>query len=272
MGWIVCDCHARAKVLAAMRKCITNRVLNRARSKVSRYIYSSSGVRRDASGEFLSLADSTLHRHFQPSETSTIARQRSVLANLISLIDPVMCEIVADNLISEFGSIGKVFQETHASLTRIIGHNSAIVDLLLSANAALVEGLLSDVPHRIVSSTNQHLIDYLVATMGSRSNEILRIMFLDRSDHLIADEILATGSTQSLTVYPRTIFRRAFELSSTSILIVHNHPGGNIEPSRADIDFTKRLKSLGEPLEIYIKDHIIIAGTRWYSFSRQAHL
>jgi DNA repair protein RadC len=159
--------------------------------------------------------------------------------------------------------------QSKEALSRIIGNEDGVIQLLHAAREALAEGLFAEVPRQLVSSTDQSLIDYLVATMGSQPYEALRILFLDRGNHMIGDEILSTGSVHSMTVYPRTIFKRVFELSASAIVMVHNHPGGSAEPSECDINFTKTLMMLGKPLEIAIKDHIVIADTKWYSFLRQ---
>jgi DNA repair protein RadC len=191
------------------------------------------------------------------------------------LIIPVNAEsatTLASALILEFGSIGKVLAQNKEALSRIIGEDEKVIDLLLATRAALTDGLYSELPKRLVSSTDQSLIDYLVLTMGNQPHEEMRILFLNRINQIVADETLCTGSLYSMTVYPRTIFKRAFELSASAILMVHNHPGGSVEPSELDISFTKTIIMLGKSMEVAIKDHIVIAGSKWYSFLRQGLL
>lgn len=255
-----------------MGKLATNNFGDCSRSKAPRLFRPLDSLRDHAGGELLAIADTSDYRHFQPPRTLTEGRQRSVLENLIAIVDPCDAQKIAAVLIGEFGSIGRVLNAPYATLGRVIGDNVPVINLLNTAQNTLVDGLLSELPLELVSSTDQRLLDYLVATMGCRSQETLRVMFLTRSHHLIADEILASGSVNSLTAYPRNIFKRAFELSASSILIIHNHPGGNIEPSKADIDFTYKLAGLGLQLEVEIKDHIIIAGTKWFSFLRRGLL
>jgi DNA repair protein RadC len=179
---------------------------------------------------------------------------------------------MASALIEEFNTLGRVFGESAESLERIVGRNRKVTQLLQAAQAALVESLYSEIHLRRICSTDQRLIDYLVASMAPQPVECLRVLFLDRGNHLIGDEIMSTGSVSALTAYPRNIFKRTFELSASAIILAHNHPGGCAEPSRCDIDFTKRLAALGKPLEIDVKDHIIIADTKWFSFLRQGLL
>lgn len=175
-------------------------------------------------------------------------------------------------LIKEFRSLHRILSESNEAVERVIGRDSKVTALLKAAQNAIVVSLMSDIQHQVICSTDQRLIDYLVFSMGSQSVEQLKILFLDRANRLIAEEIMAKGSLTSITAYPRNLFKRAFEHSASAMLIVHNHPGGSIEPSRCDISFTRELVALGRPLEIDIRDHIIIAGTKWVSFLRQGLL
>lgn len=175
-------------------------------------------------------------------------------------------------LLDEFSSIGRVFSETSEAIERVVGVASPVPALLQAAHDACVESLSSEIRLRPIREVGEKLIEYLAMTMGSLSTEKLRILFLDRQRRLVGDEILASGSVRNLTAYPRTIFKRSLELSADRLIVVHNHPGGTPEPSKCDIDFTARLSALGKELEIEITDHIIIAGTRWFSFARQGLL
>src|SRR3546814_10192261 len=97
--------------------------------------------------------------------------------------------------------------------------------------------------------------------MGSLPDEVLRILFLDASYRLIADEQLHHGSVRQLELYPRTIFRRAIEHGATGLILVHNHPSGDATPSENDIVATRRLSDLGRSLDIEIVDHIVVTAT-----------
>jgi DNA repair protein RadC len=230
---------------------------------------SPSRIRDHAGGRFLSVTDHSDNRDIQSSGPTSSERQRYSLERLIASVNSECAALFALVLIKEFGTIGKILAQSKEALSRIIGNEDGVIQLLHAAREALAEGLFAEVPRQLVSSTDQSLIDYLVATMGSQPYEALRILFLDRGNHMIGDEILSTGSVHSMTVYPRTIFKRVFELSASAIVMVHNHPGGSVKPSECDINFTKTLMMLGKPLEITIKDHIVIADTKWYSFLRQ---
>lgn len=99
---------------------------------------------------------------------------------------------------------------------------------------------------------------YLIASMGSLSSEVLRVLFLDASRRLIADEQLQHGTLNQLSLHPRTIFRRALEHNAAGVILVHNHPSGDPAPSAADIEVTRRLDQIGQSLEVEIVDHIIV--------------
>jgi DNA repair protein RadC len=84
------------------------------------------------------------------------------------------------------------------------------------------------------------------------------VLFLDTRNGLIADEVQQTGTVNHTPVYPREVIRRALELSATAIILVHNHPSGDPEPSRADIQMTQTIVDVGKPLGISVHDHVIV--------------
>lgn len=99
-------------------------------------------------------------------------------------------------------------------------------------------------------------------SMGSLSDERLRILFLDSGRHLLADEVLQSGTLAQLAIYPRTIFRRALELNAAGLILVHNHPSGDHRPSSEDIEATQKLQMIGRSLNIEIIDHIVVTSTQ----------
>lgn len=104
--------------------------------------------------------------------------------------------------------------------------------------------------------------------MGSRTTEIMRVMFLDSSNRLLSEQEFGAGSPQRIFVQPRSILKRALELDASGIILAHNHPGGNVTPSKSDIDFTRSIKTLCLELEIRLHDHLIITNDRWTSFRK----
>jgi DNA repair protein RadC len=94
--------------------------------------------------------------------------------------------------------------------------------------------------------------------MAFEAVEQFRILFLDRKNHLIADEVQQQGTVDHTPVYPREVVKRALELSATAIIMVHNHPSGDPTPSRADIEMTKQVVDVAKPLGIAVHDHLIV--------------
>jgi DNA repair protein RadC len=256
-------------VLAIMGKLATDNLFDRARDKIPRLFNTSVRVRHNASGEFLPVANHTDHRHTQSPDSFAAERQRSVLEALIANVAPSEAAAISSALLDEFNSLGRVFSETAEAIERVVGPKSKVAALLHAAHHVCVESLGAEIRLRSVRSTDQALIDYLVVSMGSLAVERLRVLFLDRSSHIVGDEIMASGTLTTMTVYPRNIFKRALELSASAIILVHNHPGGNVEPSQCDINFTRNIAASARLLEIDIYDHIIITETRWFSFAKR---
>lgn len=115
------------------------------------------------------------------------------------------------------------------------------------------------------------LAHYLRADMGHRPSEQLRVLFLATGNRLLADEVMVHGSIDSTPMLPRPIIHRALDLGASGLIMIHNHPGGSPEPSRADLSATLELASACRPLEIVVHDHLIVAKGGWTSL-RLRHL
>ena len=111
---------------------------------------------------------------------------------------------------------------------------------------------------RTVLSSWSAVIDYCRTTMAFADKEQFRILFLDKRNQLIADELQQVGTVDHTPVYPREIVKRALELSATAVIMVHNHPSGDPTPSQADIQMTKTIVAIAEPLGVAVHDHIIV--------------
>lgn len=254
--------------MAAVGKLSSNHIANFSRHTADGLYHSSNSLRGHAGGELLSATDNSGSRNIQPPVATSCEPHRSALERLIANVAPHDAANFANALIHEFRSLGRVFAESPESLQRVIGPSHHVIALLEAAHDAMEVDLRCEIQHIQIQATDQRLIDYLVMGMGSLSVEQLRVLFLDRRNRLVGDEVLASGTLTTLTAYPRNIFRRAFELSASGLLLVHNHPSGRAEPSHCDKEFTKKLKAIGHQMEIEVKDHIIISGPRWFSFLR----
>jgi DNA repair protein RadC len=111
---------------------------------------------------------------------------------------------------------------------------------------------------RPVLSSWSALIDYCRTVMAYEEREQFRILFLDKKNQLLADEVQQIGTVDHTPVYPREVIRRALELSATAIILVHNHPSGDPTPSRADIQMTETIVEAGKQLNIAVHDHLVI--------------
>ena len=111
----------------------------------------------------------------------------------------------------------------------------------------------------MLSSWNA-VLDYVRAAQAFAAKEQFRILFLDKKNQLIADEVQQQGTVDHTPVYPREVVKRALELSATAIILVHNHPSGDPTPSQADIEMTRQIASVAKPLGIALHDHIIVGS------------
>jgi len=165
---------------------------------------------------------------------------------------------LAKALIDRFGSFADVISAQPERLKEVKGVGDAVIAELKLVHAAALRLTQADVLHRQILSSWSALIDYCKASMAFSDKERFRILFLDRKNKIIADEVQQEGTVDHTPVYTREVIKRALELSATAIILVHNHPSGDPTPSRADIDMTKQIIEAAEKLSITVHDHVII--------------
>jgi DNA repair protein RadC len=165
---------------------------------------------------------------------------------------------LAKQLLAKFGSFSEVIAAPVERLREVRGLGDASIAELKVVQAAANRLLRGEVKQRQVLSSWSNVVDYCRAAMGFESKEHFRILFLDKANHLIADEQHQTGTVDHTPVYPREVVKRALELSATAVILVHNHPSGDPTPSRADIEMTKAIVEVARPLGIAVHDHIIV--------------
>ena len=195
------------------------------------------------------------------STTAETERQRSVLARLIAIVEPSNSDPIARALLDEFRSVSRIWCAEPEALARILGKTSPVISLIGRARDVALETIVGDLRGVAIDPFCPTLRRYLIASMGSLDEEILRILFLDCAHRLIADEQLQHGTLHQLTVHPRTVFRRALEHNAAGIILIHNHPSGDPEPSAEDITTTRHLDQIGRSLDIKVVDHIIVTST-----------
>ena len=173
---------------------------------------------------------------------------------------------LAKELIRSFGSLAAVVTASHEELKRIKGIKDSSAVLISSVRSMALRIAKSRFDSGSVIKDWNALLEYCQIDMGQKKNECLRIIFLDARNQLIKDEILQNGTINQTPVYPREIAKRALELGAASIVMVHNHPAGDMRPSKNDIQMTKAVQKALTVLDINLIDHVIISKSGHISF------
>jgi len=172
----------------------------------------------------------------------------------------------AKALIQKFGSFAQVITASPARLMEVPGIGEAAVIELKIVEAAAQSLARGAVAQKPVLSSWSSVLDYCRTAMAFAEREEFRVLFLDKRNMLIGDEVQQRGTVDHTPVYVREVVRRALELSSTAIIMVHNHPSGDPTPSHADIAMTLEVVKAAKPLGIQIHDHIIVGRNGHASF------
>ncbi|CAN7423055.1 DNA repair protein RadC [Rhizobium sp. LjRoot30] len=199
-----------------------------------------------------------LRTRFREQGDTALADYEVLELLLFRLIPRRDTKPIAKALIDRFGTLAGVFGAPATLLQEVKGVGEAVALDLKLVSAVAHRTLKSDLRGRQVLSSWSSVIDYCHAAMAHEPREQFRILFLDKRNTLIADEIQGKGTVDHTPVYPREVVKRALELSATALILVHNHPSGDPTPSRADIDMTQLIISTAKPLGITVHDHIII--------------
>ncbi len=173
---------------------------------------------------------------------------------------------LAKRLLKHFGSFNEVISAEAAALKEVEGVGEAVVVSLKMVQAAALRLSREEIMDRPVLGNWNKLVAYCRASMGFEKTERFRILFLNRHNVLIADEVQQTGTVDHTPVYPREVIKRALELGATALVMVHNHPSGDPTPSKADIDMTNEVKDAGSKLGITLHDHLIMTKAGHSSF------
>ncbi len=179
---------------------------------------------------------------------------------------------LARSLLTRFGSFAGAIAAPLAELRRIEGLGEAGAAALKTVQAAALRLVRAEVMNQPVLSNWDRLMEYLNAVMARERVEQFRILFLDNRNRLLADEAQARGTVNHTPVYPREVVKRALELSATALILVHNHPSGDPEPSAADIETTRDIANAARALGVVLHDHVIVGNGRWLSFKREGLL
>ena len=173
---------------------------------------------------------------------------------------------VAKALIARFGSLSGVLAAQPSDLTKVSGVGETVAAYIKATAEIGARATRENLKARTVISSWSALQDYVRRELQHEGREQFRILFLDRKNQLIEDEVMGHGTFDHAPVYPREIARRALELQASSLILVHNHPSGDPSPSRADIDMTRAIMDALEALDITVHDHLIAARAGVTSF------
>lgn len=177
-------------------------------------------------------------------------------------------DALAGDLLARFGSLGAVVGADRAELVRVRGVGPTVLaDLRLLPELA-VRLARSEACRRPVITSWGALVAYVRVAMAHRPREQFRVLFLDHRNILMRDEHLAEGTVEHAPVYPREVVRRALDLSASAMILVHNHPSGDPEPSRADIDMTRKIVDAARLFGLQVHDHLVIGSQGTASFKQ----
>ncbi len=176
---------------------------------------------------------------------------------------------LAKALLARFGSFPEVLNASEARLREVAGVGERVVDELKLVRASALRLMQGQIVGRKVLGSWQAVLDYCRAAQGFDEKEQFRILFLDKRNQLVADEVQQTGTVDHTPVYIREVVKRALELSASALILVHNHPSGDPTPSAADISMTKQIVDAAKPLGVQVHDHIIVGRTGYFSMKGQ---
>jgi DNA repair protein RadC len=205
-------------------------------------------------------------------------RQRAAIS-LAALPDYELLELVlaravargdvkplAKALLTRFGGLAAVFGASPEELRVVKGVGAAIALDLKLIHEAIVRIGKAEVKKRPVISSWSALLAYVRTSLAHEAREQFKVLFLDKKNQLIADEMMGSGTVDHAPVYPREVVRRALELSASAVILVHNHPSGDPTPSSADVDMTRQVVEAARPLRIAVHDHLVVGRDGVASF------
>ncbi|MGA7197700.1 RadC family protein [Roseiarcus sp.] len=214
-------------------------------------------------------ADEDAAKHYHGHRERLRARLRE--AGPAALADYELLELVlfralpqrdvkplAKALLARFGSFPEAISAEPHRLAEVKGMGPSAIAEFKIVEAAAQRFAKGAVKKRLPMGSWTEVVDYCRTSMAFENREIFRILFLDKKNGLIADEVQGSGTVDHTPVYPREVVRRALELSATAIVLIHNHPSGDPSPSTQDVKMTQEIIAIAKPLNVAVHDHIIV--------------
>ncbi|HEX2727507.1 MAG TPA: DNA repair protein RadC [Beijerinckiaceae bacterium] len=165
---------------------------------------------------------------------------------------------LAKEILRQFGSFAQALAAPPQRLKEIAGIGESVITDLKIVEAVARRMAKDQVDKRHVLSSWDAVLSYCRTAMGFADKEQFRLLFLDKRNGLIADEVQQWGTVDHTPVYPREVVKRALELSATAVILIHNHPSGDPTPSSTDVKMTRDIIEVAKPLGITVHDHIIV--------------
>lgn len=173
---------------------------------------------------------------------------------------------IAKALQARFRSLSAILAAPADDLVKVDGVGETVAAYIKAIAELNSRAAREEIGKREVISSWTALTDYVRREIQHEAREQFRVLFLDRKNQLIIDEIMGRGTVDHAPVYPREIARRALEVQCSSLILVHNHPSGDPKPSRADIDITREIIDVLQPFDISVHDHLIVGTSGVVSF------
>jgi DNA repair protein RadC len=174
---------------------------------------------------------------------------------------------LAKRLIEHFGSFNQVFDAPADALMEVTGLREYSAVLIKLVKACSEYALKAEALKRQQISSLSALIDYCRTAMGGLADEQFRVIFLNSQNEVMAEEIVQEGTVNQTVVYPRKVLELALKHKATGLILVHNHPSGNLSPSASDQELTRALVKASKALSLIVHDHLIIGRHGYFSLA-----
>ena len=177
------------------------------------------------------------------------------------------CKGIAKEMLKKYGDLYTIFSQSNEELQKNKYITERVVIYLKTIFNIIEDELYKKIyKSKIKITNNNQLINYLNMSLVKRDIEVFKVLFLNTQNELIAEEDLFKGTLDRSTVYIRELVKRIIKYNAKSIIIVHNHPGGSLKPSGADMELTVRIQEALENIEMRVLDHLIISEKGYFSF------
>jgi DNA repair protein RadC len=209
---------------------------------------------------------SRLRERFNRSSFGSMADYELLEILLFLTQSRVDVKPISKKLLAEFGDLKGICNATNENLLSIPGVGPAMIASIKLIKELSARLLRDEIKHKTILQSWSGVIDYLKLTMSHLKTEQFRVLYLNKKNILLSDELQEIGTVDQTPVYPREIVKRALFHEASAIILVHNHPSGNASPSAADINMTQKIIYACQAVNVSVHDHIIISHADYYSF------